>query len=50
MGKNHLERPMQMKEPSDKTGWPEVLATVLSDIFPTSQNIEFVLDRLERAP
>ncbi|ABG30582.1 hypothetical protein [Roseobacter denitrificans] len=49
MGKNRLDRPMDTKQPSDKPCWNEVLATVLTDIFPTDQNIEFVFDRLERA-
>ncbi|WP_282063753.1 hypothetical protein [Roseobacter litoralis] len=49
MGKKRLDRPMEPKEPLEKPCWNEVLATVLTDTFPTNQNIEFIFDRLERA-
>lgn len=49
MGNNRLNRPLEMKEPSDKPCWNEVLASVLNDIFPSGHNIEFIFDRLERA-
>ena len=48
MGKNRLDQQMDMKEPSDKPCWNDVLATVLNDILPSDQNIEFIFDRLER--
>ncbi|MEL7516793.1 MAG: hypothetical protein AAFY84_18030 [Pseudomonadota bacterium] len=50
MGQSQLERRPRPAEHEVRTCWREVLFGALSGLYPTDQQLEQMLDHLERTP
>lgn len=50
MGKRQLEPRPVTDKPEEHPNWREVLLDALSGLYPTDQQLEQMLDHLERTP
>lgn len=49
MGRNRLDQLKDIRKRSDKPCWHELLAATFTGLYPSDQNLEQMLDHLERA-